>query len=93
MASGVTLITLYVTILHGTNQFVDISNKYSGDATSQYPFSLPKGSNLIYINGIFELKLNGELILFADDTVLTYFGCDSRELNNKMQEDFCTIVN
>ena len=61
-------------------QYVDIDDTFSEYATNNNPLSLPQGSNLgpllflICIKDIFnlnsKLKLNGIIILFADDAVL-----------------------
>lgn len=80
-------------------QNVDIGDHNSDNSCNHNPFSLPQGSNLgpllflIYINGIFDLKLNGWLILFADDATLIYFDTNPTTLQQKIQEDLNQIFN
>lgn len=88
------LIRLY---LDKRSQYVDINGVHSDIILNENCFSLPQGSNLgpfmflVYINDIFSLKLNGMLILFADDAVLTYTRYDKSILQNKLQEDINMI--
>jgi hypothetical protein len=46
---------------------------------------------LTYINDISELRLNGEVSLFADDTSIFYFGSTVDEIQKKAQEDLNTL--
>lgn len=78
-------------------QYVDIGDSHGDNSCNPNPFALPQGSNLgpllflIYINGIFDLKLNGTLVLFADDATLIYFDTDPNLMQNKIQEDLNLI--
>lgn len=47
----------------------------------------------MFINGIFDLKLNGTLTLYADDATVTCFNSDPNVLNRLIQEDIDTIAN
>lgn len=84
--------------LKNRKQFVHLSNTCSDKIINNNAFSIPQGCNLgpfcfiVYINDIFELRLNGTLILFADDAILTYEHTDMIHLQNKIQEDINTIT-
>lgn len=79
--------------LRKRRQYVDIDNNFSELAENPHEFSIPQGSALgplfflLYINDIFNLKLNGKLILYADDTAIVYFESDPNELKRKMDID------
>lgn len=83
--------------LNSRKQLVDNSDTYSEVLVNNNPFALPHGSNLgpllfiIYINGIFDLKLNGTLILYADDAVLIYTSDNLDTIQIKIQEDINKI--
>lgn len=47
---------------------------------------------LLYINGIFELNLNGTLLLYADDDTLVFLNTDIATIEAKLQEDLHTIA-
>lgn len=83
--------------LHNRKQYVDVGGVHSELLTNGNTFSLPQDSNLgpflflVYINDIFTLKLNGMIILFADDAVLTYTHYDASILKIKLQQDLNAI--
>lgn len=63
--------------------------KYPGclNAISQYYTDMVHGSIIlsiilfsIFINGIFDLKLNGKLQLYAEDAVIVYANCILHDL-------------
>lgn len=78
-------------------QYVDMNDTFSDRKTNHNEFGLPQGSNLgpllfiLYINGIFDLPLNGKLILFADDAELTYSDNNIDIVKSKMQSDLNLI--
>lgn len=89
---------LIASYLDARAQFVDINDIFSEILVNENEFGLPQGSNLgpllflVYINGIFDLKLNSKLILFADDAVLVCTGDDIEALKAKMQTDLNTLA-
>lgn len=91
-----TLLSDYLSL---RKQYVDIKGIHSDNVNNQNQFGLPQGSNLgpllflLYINGIFDLKLNGTLLLYADDATLVYFHTDPHTLEKKLQEDLNLIAN
>ena len=78
-------------------QLVDNANVHSEEIINNNPFSLPQGSNLgpllfiIYINGMFDLKLNGTLILYAGDATVVYTSDNLEVMQTKIQEDLQKI--
>ncbi|CAH2087332.1 unnamed protein product [Euphydryas editha] len=76
-----------------------LDNRYQivkiGD--SKITHGVPQGSILgpllflIYINNISELDLTGDLILYADDTCLFYYGENINEILAKAQKDLDTL--
>lgn len=84
--------------LKNRKQFVKINEASSHFGTSEY--GIPQGSNLgplifiLFINDIFELKLHGTLIMFADDAALVYeHANDTNEMYKQMQSDLNVINN
>lgn len=71
------------------------------DCISQYKnvtYGVPQGTILgpilftIYINGMFNLPCSGEIISYADDTVILYEDVTWGSLKNKVEKDFETIA-
>lgn len=88
-------LNLIMSYLSGRKQFVEVNTAKSDqeDVTT----GLPQGTTLIwlfliYINPIFKLKLNGSLIMFADDAVLVYGATDHETLQRQMTADLETIT-
>lgn len=77
--------------------YTDINNTHSEMFTNRNPFSVQQGSNLgpmlflLYIYDIFNLKLNGKLIMFADDAILIVSDSDHCKLQQLIQEDIDCI--
>lgn len=87
---------LIKSFLTNRKQFVSLGN-YKSNAMENV-FGTPQGSTLgpilflLYMNDIFNLKLHGKIILFADDAVIVYC-CNNIELLNKMMcEDVETLL-
>lgn len=91
--------SLIESYLNNRKQYVNINNISSETIVNTNGFSLPQGSNLgpffflVYINDIFQLKLNGFLILFADDAVLVNIDSNGIKLKEKTQKDLDMIHN
>lgn len=70
---------------------------FSEIITNRNCFALPQGIHLEallflrYIIGLLNVKLNGILVFFADDVVLSYFDTDPIVLNRKIQKDLNAI--
>lgn len=83
--------------LSNRNQFVSIGNVSS--TLKSIKFGTPQGSTLgpilflIYMNDIFNLPLNGRIILFADDAAITYCGTSLVSFNRMMNEDLIMLSN
>lgn len=79
--------------LHERRQYVEIDHHLSQEKTNYVGFSIPQGSALgplfflLFINDIFQLKLHGKLILYADDTAIVYVETDPDDLRVKMEHD------
>lgn len=80
--------------LYGRRQFVVIDNTVSDQAIDYHGFSIPQGSALgplfllLYLNDIFQLKLHGKLVLFADDIAVVYVETNAYTLKRYMENDF-----
>lgn len=78
-------------------QFVSI-NKDSSDL-QEVKCGVPQGSVLspllfnIYINDIFKILINGTLVMYADDAIITYSCTSVEELQSSMQSDLKNIEN
>ena len=77
--------------LNNRKMFVDINNVHSQEMFVD--FGVPQGSVLgpylflIYINDICECELNGDLLLYADDTNIFYTADSNQQLSILMQDD------
>lgn len=87
--------SLIMNYLTNRKQFVSCDGKDS--ELQDISFGIPQGSVLgpllfnIYANGIFDLNLNGQIQLFADDTALIYGERDFNTLKRKMTEDITRL--
>lgn len=83
--------------LEGRPQQVKINNVIS--TVMEILCGVPQGSVLgpllflVYINDIFELRLNGKVQLYADDAAIFYEEHDQRKLYYAMTEDLHTLRN
>ncbi|KAL0860028.1 hypothetical protein ABMA27_010343 [Loxostege sticticalis] len=83
--------------LTARSQVVEIPNFQSSPAA--VTFGVPQGSILgpllflIYINGISNLELKGDLSLYADDTCLFYFGSEIDSIIQDAQSDLDLLDN
>lgn len=79
------------------SHYTDNNNIHSNIFNNTNPYLVQQGSNLgpllfiLFINDIFDLKLNGKIVLFADDAILIYDNTNTINLKNEMQEDMNTI--
>lgn len=82
---------LFDSYLHCRKQFVKIGDKQSEELTVKK--GVPQGSILgpilfnIFINDIFQLGLNRNMMLYADDIALTISGGNKFEAMNKANQD------
>lgn len=81
--------------LSGRKQFIKVGNVISSNLNISA--GVPQGSILgpilfvILINDLFDLKLNGDLTNYADDTMLTYKAVTIDELNRQMNTDLTIL--
>lgn len=81
--------------LTNRTQFVNINNVKSNILANEY--GTPQSSTLgpllflLYINDIFKLKLNGSIVMFADDAAINYCSKNLDDLNRMMMEDINTL--
>lgn len=89
-------LNIFKSYLANRKQFTNINNTNS--TMRNITYGTPQGSNLgpllflLYINDIFELPLKGNLILFADDAVLSYSGHNIMDIYSNMQYDLNLLV-
>lgn len=85
------VLDLFDSYINDREQIVMINNTPSISEKTIY--GVAQGSKLgpllfiIYMNDIFNLKLNGNLQLYADDSSITYIADDSNSLHNMISED------
>lgn len=81
--------------LSNRSQFTNINNIKS--LLHKIEYGTPQGSTLgpllflIFINDIFKLKLNGKIVMFADDAAISYSSTKLDELKRLMNEDIITL--
>lgn len=86
---------LFNSYLEDRVQYVRLNGVHSDPKTIKY--GVPQGTVLgpllfiIYINNLFLLETNGEIITFADDTVVYYKDTDWTKLKQKVETDFTRI--
>lgn len=90
------VLKLFETYLHERKQCVDIGGVRSRFLTTNY--GVPQGTVLgpilflIYLNNLFSLSSEGEIISFADDTVIYYEADTWTELKSKAERDLSKII-
>lgn len=62
-------------------------------------YGTPQGSTvgpilfLLYMNDIFKLRLNGKIVMFADDAAISYCSNNNSSLNEMINQDMITLHN
>ena len=86
---------LFKSYLEGRNQCVSLNNIKSSclDLTCGVPQGSILGPTLflLYINSVANLELRGKIRLYADDTIIAYFGDSVDDLNVDMKSDLVKI--
>lgn len=91
------VLKLFVSYINNRKQVVQIHNSLSD--LKEIDFGVAQGSKLgpllflIYINDLFEIKLNGSLQLYADDSSVTYVTNNVTALHKLISEDLISISN
>lgn len=86
---------LFKSYLTDRIQYVSVNGVHSDPKTIKY--GVPQGTVLgpllfiIYINNLFLIETSGEIITFADDTVVYYKDSDWVKLKQKVETDFTHI--
>ena len=89
-------LNLLESYLQGRKQCVKIGDSVS--STKNVLFGVPQGTVLgpllfnLYVNDIFNIPISGQIISFADDTVLIYKDENWQRLKDKIQEDLPTLL-
>lgn len=86
---------LFHSYINDRDQVVQINNSQRDLKKTKYGIAQESRLGpllfLIYVNDIFELKLNGKLQLYADDSSITYIENDLETLHKSITEDLLII--
>lgn len=86
---------LIKSFLTNRKQFLSVKNSKSDTLAND--IGTPQGSTLgpalfnLFINDIFKLKLNGKIVMYADDAAIEYTATSTAELDRMINEDLITL--